>query len=218
MQDVLKRKNPYLFRAKNVLKAQDLIDAITNAHTSSSEEAIFGDWLEGLAIFVNNKVYGGKKSGIHGGIDLEFERDSIRYIVSVKSGPNWGNDSQIKKMVDNFNECRKVLRTSGANVNVIAVNGCCYGRLGKRYHYKKKGDYFKYCGQDFWEFISGEKNLYKSIIEPLGHKAYERNAEFFKSYSEMINKFTIEFINDFCDSSGAIDWDKLIEFNSKRRG
>ena len=23
-----------------------------------------------------------------------------------------------------------------------------------------KGEYFKYCGQEFWNFISGEKNLY----------------------------------------------------------
>ena len=29
-----------------------------------------------------------------------------------------------------------------------------------------KGDYFKYCGQSFWEIISGNKNLFIEIIEP----------------------------------------------------
>jgi len=36
------------------------------------------------------------------------------------------------------------------------------------------------------------------IIEPLGHKARERNEEFQKSYSQMINKFTKEFANIYC--------------------
>jgi hypothetical protein len=30
----------------------------------------------------------------------------------------------------------------------------------------------------------------------------------------MINKFTFEFGKDFCDNNGAIDWEKLVRFNS----
>lgn len=48
---VLKRKNPYLFKAKNVLTAEQIIKGIVDAHISSNEETIFGDWLEGLAIY-----------------------------------------------------------------------------------------------------------------------------------------------------------------------
>ncbi|HQI06097.1 MAG TPA: PmeII family type II restriction endonuclease, partial [bacterium] len=88
--------------------------------------------------------------------------------------------------------------------------GCCYGKDAK----PDKGDYFKYCGQRFWEFVSGDKDLYIEIIEPLGHKAKERNEEFQKSYSKMINKFTKEFSNEFCMDSGEIDWEKLVRFNS----
>ncbi len=212
---VLKKKNPYLFRAKNILKAQDFILAIVNAYLSSSEEGIFGDWLEGLAIFVNQQVYNGRKSSTTG-IDLEFEKSGTRYIVSVKSGPNWGNSSQVKKMVDNFNTARKVLRTSGAHIKVTAVNGCCYGRTTAKNHYHANGDYYKLCGQAFWEFISGDSELYKSIIKPLGHRAKEKNDAFYQAYSKKINLFTMEFIKQFCDESGAIDWDTLIEFNSKQ--
>jgi len=89
LSQVLKRKNPYLFKAKYVLTAEKIIRGIVDAHISSSEEGIFGDWLEGLAIYINEKVYGGKKSGILG-IDLEFDKDGVRYIVNIKSGPNWG--------------------------------------------------------------------------------------------------------------------------------
>ncbi len=209
LSQVLKRKNPYLFKAKYVLTAEQIIRGIVDAHISSNEETIFGDWLEGLAIFINNKVYGGKKSGITG-IDLEFDNDEVRYIVNIKSGPNWGNSSQIAKMVDDFKTAKKALRTSNSKLNITAVNGCCYGRDNR----PDKGDYYKYCGQKFWEFISGNENLYTEIIEPLGHKAKEKNDDFMKSYSQMINKFTKEFANEYCDNDGSINWDKLVRFNS----
>ena len=177
LSKILKRKNPYLFKAKNILTAEQIVSGFLNAHISSNEETIFGDWLEGLALFINSKVYGGYKSGIQG-IDLEFNDNNTRYIVSIKSGPNWGNSSQIKRMRDDFNTAKKTLRTSNSQLHIVAVNGCCYGKE-KNYD---KGDYFKYCGQQFWEFISGDENLYIDIIEPLGFKAKEKSDEFMQSY------------------------------------
>jgi hypothetical protein len=207
--NVLKRKNPYLFKAKYVLTADEIVRGIVDAHISSNEETIFGDWLEGLAIFINGKVYGGRKSGITN-IDLEFDIQGTRNIVTIKSGPNWGNSSQINKMIADFKTAKKTLRTSNSKLNIVAVNGCCYGRDNQ----PDKGDYFKYCGQKFWEFISGDTNLYIELIEPLGHKSKERNDDFIKSYSQMINKFTKEFTIDFCDKNKAINWDKLVKLNS----
>lgn len=209
LSKVLQRKNPYLFKAKYVLTSEQIIKGIVDAHISSNEETIFGDWLEGLAIFINDKVYGGFKSGIPG-IDLEFDRDNIRHIVNIKSGPNWGNSSQIKKMIADFKTAKKTLRTSGSQLSIIAINGCCYGRDNR----PDKGDYFKYCGQKFWEFISGDAELFVKIIEPLGNKAKQKNDDFLQSYAQMINKFTREFTNDFCKIDGAIDWEKLVQFNS----
>jgi len=209
LSQVLRRKNPYLFKAKYVLTAEQIIKGLVDAHISSNEEAIFGEWLEGLAIFINGKVYGGRKSGISG-IDLEFDSGGARNIVTIKSGPNWGNSSQIAKMVEDFKTAKKTLRTSNSRLHIVAVNGCCYGRDNN----PDKGDYFKYCGQRFWDFISGDSDLFTEIIEPLGHRAKERNDEFTTSYSHMINKFTREFAGTFCKDDGAIDWVKLVRFNS----
>lgn len=209
LSKILNRKNPYLFKAKYVLTAEQIIRGIVDAHISSNEETIFGDWLEGLAIFINNKVYSGRKSGITG-IDLEFDNENTRYIVTIKSGPNWGNSSQLTKLADDFKTAKKTLRTSNSKLNIVAVNGCCYGRDNQ----PDKGDYFKYCGQKFWDFISGDSNLYTKIIDPLGHKAKEKNDDFLKSYSQMINKFTKEFANEFCNDNGEIEWEKLVRFNS----
>ena len=127
LMDVVKQKNPYLFKAKSINTAQDFVKTILDARLSSQEETIFGGFLEGLAIFICGQVYGGQKSSAEG-IDLEFERDNIRYIVSIKSGPNWGNSSQIAKLRDNFRKAKRILRTNTSLTNVVAVNGCCYGK------------------------------------------------------------------------------------------
>jgi hypothetical protein len=188
-----------------------LVKGILDAHLSSQEEAMFGDFLEELAFFICGKVYGGRKSAAEG-IDLEFQRDKIHYIVSIKSGPNWGNSRQVNKLKEDFKKAKIVLRTSNQNINVVAINGCCYGRDNN----PDKGDYFKYCGQRFWEFISGDDDLYTDIIEPLGHKAKEKNQEFSESYAQVINRFTQDFAVKFCEN-GKIDWEKLVRFNSSTK-
>ncbi len=208
LSTILRRKNPYLFRAKDILTAQDLVKLLLDAHLSSQEETLFGDFLEGLAIFINGQVYGGVKSSAEG-IDLEFSKSSIRYIVSIKSGPHWGNSSQIRRMIDNFKKAKKILRSRNADLHVRAVNGCCYGRETQQ----DKGEYIKLCGQAFWEFISGDPDLYTRIIEPLGYNAKQKNKQFFEQYSEIVNLFTYRFIENFCPQ-GKIDWELLVGFNS----
>jgi len=210
LKAVLKRKNPYLFKVKHIVTAGDFIKTILEAYLSSQEETLFGGFLEGLAIYICNQVYQGNKSSAEG-IDLEFEKDGVKYIVSVKSGPNWGNSSQIKRMKDNFRKAKKILGTnSPSSPNVIAVNGCCYGMDSK----PDKGEYLKLCGQRFWTLISDNEKLYTEIIEPLGHKSKETNEQFFEEYAKVVNKFSLEFMEMFCDSKGLINWEKVILFNS----
>jgi len=209
---VLKRKNPYLFKAKNIATAQDLVKTVLDAYLSSQEEGVFGGFLEELAIFICGKVYRGRKSSAEG-IDLEFEKGSAKYIVAIKSGPNWGNSRQIAKMRDDFLKAKRVLRTNARTANIVAVNGCCYGIDDA----PDKGDYLKLCGQRFWTFISGDGNLYIKIIEPLGFQARVKNDQFMKEYSKVINKFTVEFAKNYCSSAGEIQWNKLVKFNSGKK-
>ena len=208
LNDVLIRKNPYMFEVKNVLLTQDFVKTLLDAYLSSQEETILGNFLEGLAIFINEKAYNGWKSSTQG-IDLEFDKDNIRYIIAIKSGPNWGNSSQVRKMRDDFRKAKQTIRTSNSNLHVVAVNGCCYGRNSK----PDKGDYYKYCGQKFWEFISGNSDLYLKIIKPLGYSAREKNDEFKEKYAEIVNKFTLEFSDKFV-IDGKINWVALVQFNS----
>lgn len=209
LKKVLRKKNPYLFKAKNLTLAADLVKDILDAYLSSSEEKIFGDFLENLAVFVARIAHKGWKSSATG-IDLEFVKSGVHYLVSVKSGPNWGNSSQQKKQETDFQTALKVLKQSKQSLNVQPVLGICYGRARDTY---KRG-YLKLEGQSFWNLVGGSRSLYKDIVEPLGYKAKQHNDNFKRERDKIYNKLGREFILEFCAKDGTIQWDKLVEFNS----
>jgi len=207
---VLRKKNPYLFKAKNLNAASDLIAAIMSAFLSSSEEEMFGVFLEELAIFVSEKTSAGRKSTAPG-LDLEFDRDETRYLVAIKSSTNWGNSSQYARLEENFKRAVQVQRQSRRVAHVQPVLGMCYGKSPA---FIDTGVYWKMSGQTFWHFLSGDRTLYADIVEPIGHQARERNDDFEASRCELLNVFTGEFLGRFCDQGGRIDWAKLVAFNS----
>ena len=211
LKDLLKKKNPYLFKAKNTITAQELVVSFLDAKLSSSEEKIFGDFLESLAIFVAHNTLDAFKSASQG-IDFEYTKQEKRFLVSVKSGLNWGNSSQWKALENDFKTAVKILRQSKHVSNVECILGICYGKAPTTI---KKGLIQQICGQNFWFVVSGNKNFYTDIIEPLGYKAKELNDNFNIRKSEIINKFTAEFVKDFCSKDGKILWTKLIKFNSQ---
>ena len=212
LDDILKRKNPYLFKAKGTQTAHDLLKSVLGATVSSGEETLFGNFLEQLAIYVNQEAHGGRKSGIKG-VDLEFEEGHEKFLVSIKSGPNWGNSGQIENLIKRFNEAKKIISTSSGakRMTIICVEGCCYGTD----HRPEKGTHRKLCGQEFWSFISGgHESLYQELIQPLGEKAKEKNLEIETLLSEKLNLFTAEFVKKFCNKQGKIDWNALLAYNS----
>ncbi len=216
LTDIIKRKNPYLYKAKGMENAYEIVKGLVDYYLASQEETIFGNWLEELAIFVCSRVYGGRKSSSEG-IDLEFEREGVRYFVSIKSGPNWGNSSQIKQMEKNFEKIKRILPKG---IKAEFVEGCCYGRCGVI----NKGFYYKYCGKDFWELISGIEDFYILVVEPIGYKAKEKNKEYQVEYEKLLNRLTKDFSNLFCRKDGSINWETILKFTSlkdyklKRRG
>lgn len=209
LRDLLK-KNPYLFKAKNITRAQDLVEGLLDARLSSSEERLFGDFLEDLAVFIVGQTCRGHKSTAQG-VDLEFVDAGVHYVVSVKSGPNWGNSSQHKKLAQDLRDALIRVKQSRVAARVEPVLGICYGKTRTKY---TKAGYLKIVGQNFWYLISESRDLYIDIIEPIGYRAKAHNDAFFKRKDGIVNSFTNQFFQEFCDGTGAIDWVKLVEFNS----
>ena len=210
LRQLLRRKNPYLFRAKHITTAAELVESLLGAYLSSSEEKHFGDFLEGLAIFIAEQTCNGHKSAAPG-VDLEFIHADTHYIVSIKSGPNWGNSSQQKRLAQDLHEAVRRVRQARTQLHVEPVLGICYGRQATTY---TKAGYLRVVGQNFWYFISENPHLYTDIIEPLGYRAREHNEQFLAERAKIVNRFTQELITGFCTPDGAIDWVALVAFNS----
>ncbi len=209
LKDVLEKKNPYLFRAKNINSATDLVNAVLDARLSSSEEGMFGGFLEGLAIYVAEITCGGRKSAANG-IDIELTKNNIRYLIAVKSGKNWGNSGQHAKLKDNFRTAVRILRQDRHVGEIQTTLGICYGRFTTI----NTGEFLHVGGQSFWHLISDDPNLYIDLIEPLGYKAEEHDKFFKEEIANLYNRCIREFTNDFCESSGAINWPRLVKFVS----
>ncbi|MBI3244839.1 MAG: hypothetical protein HYZ49_21380 [Chloroflexi bacterium] len=137
-------------------------------------------------------------------------RPKVHYVVSIKSGPNWGNSSQQTKLEQDLKKAVARVKQLKRSANVQPVLGICYGKTKTSYI---RG-YLKVVGQNFWYLISENKDLYTDIIEPIGYRAKEHNENFIGERSRVINLFTKQFIDRFCDSTGAVEWAKLVEFNS----
>lgn len=207
---LLSRFNPYLYKAKALENAHEFVKRLLEDKLRRSEGTQFGQLLENIAVFVGGMLYDGRKSAGKS-VDLEFTRDGKHFVVSVKSGPNWGNRSQHASMESDFRTAKKIAGQGGMGGDKIFVVGSCYGRKGNQ----NQASHIRYCGQEFWRFLSGDDDLYLKIIEPLGHQAAKRNDEFNTAYDQLLNKLTQEFANRFC-VDGRIQWERLVEFNSAR--
>jgi Type II restriction endonuclease EcoO109I len=205
LKELLRSKNPYLFRAKNLESAPGLVQALLDARLSSAEEGMFGTFMEALAVFVSEQKCNGRKSGITG-IDLELQRNNVRYLIAIKSGKAWGNATQHKKLRDNFITAVKVLKQNSFVGEIQPTLGICYGRFKT----SNNGAYLHVGGQSFWELISGDSNLYMEIIEPIGFRAKEFNDEFHDKRNRALNRMVREFMDDFCLVDGSIDWPKIV--------
>lgn len=218
---IMKRKNPYLFKAKNIQTAEELVRYILDAFLSSQEETIFGDLMEELAIHVCSKVYRGYKAeqGKYRSIDLIFERERKTYIVGIKSGPNWGNSDQIGRMKGNFKQAKKILKSEGISTKIISVNGCIYGKDNRPHKVDSRDrqkSYYKFCGQEFWELITGDSKFYQQIVTPIDKEAKKRDEDFRNTYNAKINELTKEFSENYLTGDGHINWEKLVDFVSKK--
>ena len=200
------KKNPYLFRAKNILTASEMVEGFMDAFLSSSEEERFGTFLEGLAVFVAQQTSGGHKSTAEG-VDLEFINRGVHFIVSVKSGPNWGNSDQQNRLENNLKTAVSRVKQGNMQANVQAILGICYGKT-RTNHLR---GYLKVVGQNFWYFISEDMNLYTAIVEPIGYRAKKHNEQYMNRKAEATNRITKQFVDEYCHPSGAIDWQKLVK-------
>lgn len=209
IQKVMKRKNPYLYRAKAMQSASEIVDSVLTAFVSSSEETIFGNcFFEPIAIAAS----GGHKA-LAEGIDIMFQdnKSNTIYAFAVKSGPSVFNADSKKRQEQNFMAASKLAQQAKARYE--AYIGYCYGKKNDSGRGKPKM-YQELAGKRFWAELTGDEEFYIKIINYMGTMPEQYVAEYKESYNKAANRLVREFSNSFCKEDGSIDWETLVEFNS----
>jgi len=199
--NIVLRKNPFLYRVRAIEGTDQLATMLVDAYLSSSEETIFGNTLEGIAIAICSHSKGGRKSGISN-IDLEYDEGSTRTVIQIKSGPNWGNSSQHKSLLSSFTSASKILRQGSKKIDVRCVEGICYGKSKST----DRGSHLRLIGDDFWFDISGSAETPQAIMQMIGGHAgnglYEARKKAEADIVEYLEHHTVS-------RSNKIDWERL---------
>jgi hypothetical protein len=206
LKTFLRRKNPYLFRALAHEKASEIIEQILVSFIGASDETIFGDaFFEAIARIVS----GGKVSDAEG-VDFIVEFPDRVLAVALKSGPNIYNASQKKRQSQEFLAVRNRLYKIHKQFDPLL--GHAYGRL--KTESTKDRIYRDRSGQAFWAEITGDDDFYLKLIRLMKDEPLKHKKEYAPAWDAAVNKFTAEFIRDFCFPDGRIDWEKLARFVS----
>lgn len=207
IKKIMKRKNPYLFRAKAVNGAAQIVDAILAAFISSSEETVFGnEFFEPIAIAA---VQGQK--ALAEGVDIMVERDDTIYAIAVKSGTSVFNADSRKKQEQNFMAASKLAQQ--ARKRFVPIVGYGYGK--KKASSKGRPKFYEeLAGKDFWAELTGDDTFYIKLIRLMDKLPEKYIEDFDASYQKAANRLVREFTVEFCFEDGSIDWEKLVKFNS----
>jgi hypothetical protein len=211
LERVLSRKNPYLFRASGIQNAPEMINQLLAAHVSSSDETIFGgEFFEPIC-----KALCGGQIAAAVGADFVIETETTYEAIALKSGTNIYNSSQTSKQNDEFDQIKRSLRatTGGLRKAFVPTMGCGYGR-SSRPEPTGRRRYYKLAGQAFWEKITGSPDFYLDLIRLMKDDPDRHKPRFAAAWDRAVNRFVGQFATRFCDESGNILWDKLVEFNS----
>jgi hypothetical protein len=204
LKDTLKRKNPYLYRALGTQRASEIIEGLLSAYISSSDEGIFGDaFFEPLAKFASQGIVSPSE-----GVDVALESQTKYTAIAVKSGTSVFNAQSKRRQISEFKSLQSRLRKLQKQFDPLV--GYCYGKKLR----SSNKDFRELAGQAFWMEITGEDDFYLKIIQLMKDKPQEHSIEYKAAYDAAVNRFTAEFIVDFCNEDGTIDWLKLTEFNS----
>lgn len=208
LRKVLRRKNPYLFKALGTEQAAEIVKKILEAYVSSSDETIFGDaYFEQIARNLPNiQVSDGK------GCDITIYEENIIHAYAIKSGPNPFNSSAKEKQNNEFSELKS--RLAKLHKQFDPALAYAYGR--KNRPSGEKRIYRETAGQEFWREITGDDEFYLKIITLMKDEPLKKIEKYQHDWDATLNKFTLEFMEDFCLPDGHIDWEKLTQFVSAR--
>lgn len=215
LSDLL-NKNPYLYRALGASRAHEFIEQLLIARISSSDETIFGnDFFEPLAIFAAQQAQMGQvrpaavSVGAGAGQDIAIESDAEYLAIAVKSGTNIFNSQSEKGQSAEFQALQARLKKLGKMFRPIIGYG--YGRKSEP---KKVSPVERLAGQKFWMLLTNEPDFYLRISRSMETFAQAHAHTFKQALDAKQDALLREFMIEFVDAAGLINWDAIVTFNS----
>jgi len=207
LKDFLRRKNPYLFKALGTQKASEIVEKLLTAYIGASDETMFGEaFFEPIARFASGATVSDAE-----GVDFVIESSNRVLAVALKSGPNIYNASQKKRQSQEFSALRN--RLYKLHKAFDPMLGHAYGKA--KAEPTKDIIYRRRSGQAFWEEITGDPDFYLKLVRLMREEPAKHKQKYAPAWDAAVNKFTADFVKDFCFSDGRIDWEKLVRFISE---
>lgn len=202
---MLKRKNPYLYKAIGIETPEDMIEDLMRNFLSASDETIFGSvFFEAVA-----RAIPGVQVSDGEGIDFFIVKGDSYLGISLKSGPNVFNASQKKRMNDEFTAARSRLATKYKHFDALLGHG--YGQYNTD---SPKKIYRDRSGQAFWQEITGDPDFHVKMIRAIVNAPIHRS-EYQKRWKQTVDRLKKDFVIQFCIAgTNEIDWEKLARYVS----
>ena len=199
MREIVRRKNPYLYRASGVSTCEELVNRAFTEYTSTLGENYFGSFFESVARIIS----GGVKPASGGEIDLDVRRDNDAYLYTIKSGPGGYNSSIEAKARLDLGHAEQRLRQD--RVTTYKKMAYAYGRRKTSF----KDGIEKLASKDFWHELSGDEEFYLKLLDVCAELTPLFEADTNAPYQMLLN----EAHELFCEGD-SIRWDKVIRIVS----
>ena len=199
LREILKRKNPYLYRASAIESCTELVDRAYDDYVSASVEGYFGKFFEAVAIIVS----GGIKPAGGGEIDLQVMKGKRAYLYVIKSGPATFNKTSRAKAKEELFAAEHKLEQDGYDVKKMF--GYAYGR--------KVGSNWQgitiLSSKEFWSKVSGDADFYQKLLDACAILSSLYSADVEAPRARLLK----EAGSEFCDDDKT-DWPKILKLVS----
>ena len=202
---LLSKSNPFEL-VVNCKTANDLVLFILEAHKRISSQTIWGNYLESIAVKISNITLNGYKSKEECS-DLEWVKDNKKHYRGWKSSPNWCNSDQ-KKAVNT--KMRSLIMNDDFGSFKVLTS---YGKTTKKV---SKVGFVQLSGQDAWEEISSDSDLYNKLMNAI-HINNEIIGQFLENiYISDMSKSVSWFTENFTNEDTTINFNKINNYVSGR--
>ncbi len=199
LRDILRNKNPYLYRASGIESCEDLVRRALQDYVSASAEGYFGPFFEAVARIMSRGV---KPAG-GGEVDLDIRDGDVAHLYVIKSGAKGFNSSSYRTAKNDLDSAERRLRQD--RVRVIKKIAFAYGR--RKGAFKEGVEHL--ASKDFWAEVTGDRDFYKKLLDVCAALAPLYTADMQAPFEDLLREAEASFCED-----GKVAWNKILKLVS----